>query len=82
MATKKTLYHKRIVFDILSENPIPDSMTLTELELECEEGYIIGGTETKKDEIITGRKAAKMVMELGGDLEFFQMNEFGNEIDD
>jgi len=80
MAKKKTLYYKRIVFDILSEDPIPDSMTLAELERECNEGDFVGSTETKKNELVTGRKAAKMVLNMGSDPAFFQMNDFGNEI--
>ena len=82
MATKKKLYHKRIVVDVLSETPIPDSMTLADLEHEYSCGQYVGCTETKKNQIVTGRKAAKMVMDMGSDPMFFQMNEFGNEVPD
>ena len=82
MATKKKLYHKRIVVDVLSETPIPDGMNLADLEYEMKQGDYVGNTETKKDQIVTGRKAAKMVMETGSDPMFFQMNEFGNEVPD
>ena len=81
MATKKKLYHKRIVVDVLSEEPIPDNMTLADLEHEYSCGQYVGCKEIKKDEIVTGRKAAKMVMAMGSDPTFFMMNEFGNEID-
>jgi hypothetical protein len=82
MATKKKLYHKRIVVEVLSEEPIPDSMTLADLEREYTNGEYVGCTETKKNQIVTGRKAAKMVMEMGSDPAFFMMNEFGNEIEE
>ena len=82
MATKKKLYYKRIIVELLSENPIPDSMTIADLEHEYNEGEYIGCTETKKDVVVTGRKAAKMVMAMGSDPTFFQMNEFGNEIEE
>lgn len=82
MATKKKLYHKRIVVEVLSEEPIPDSMTLADLEHEYTNGDYVGCTETKKNQIVTGRKAAKMVMAMGSDPTFFMMNEFGNEIEE
>lgn len=82
MATKKKLYYKRIVVDVLSEYPIPEHISLTDLEFEMNEGEYVGTMEVKKDQEVTGRKAAKMVMAMGSDPTFFGMNEFGNVVED
>jgi hypothetical protein len=82
MAIKKKLYHKRIVVDVLSEYPIPDLISLIDLEFEMESGEYVGTKEVKKDQEVTGRKAAKMVMAMGSDPTFFGMNEFGNVVED
>ena len=80
MATKKKLYHKQFVVDVLSEEPIDDSMNLEQIHWEMTNGDFVGKIQTKKDAVVTGRKAAKMVMAAGSDPMFFQMNEFGNEV--
>jgi len=80
MATKKKLYHKRIVVDVLSDEPIPENMSLSVLDMEMTQGDYVGSIETKKNEVVTGRKAAKMVIAAGSDPMFFQMNDFGNEV--
>lgn len=82
MATKKKLYYKKIVIDVLSEYPIPDDINLSELDIQMDDGDYVGTIEVKKNQMVTGRKAAKMVMAMGSEPLFFQMNEFGNEVYD
>lgn len=82
MAIKKKLFRKVIQVEILSEEELPEGMTLEQIQYEINEGDCSGQIITKKQEVVTGRKAAKMVMAQGSDPTFFQMNEFGNEIQD
>lgn len=83
MATKKKLYRNVFVVEVLSEEPLPDGMSLQDIDYEITDGHCSGAITTKHyNQEVTGRKAAKMVMAQGTDPEFFQMNEFGNEVDE
>jgi hypothetical protein len=83
MATKKKLYRNVYVVEILSEEPLPDGMSLEQLEYEMNDGDCSGVIDHKHvNQEVTGRKAAKMVIAQGSDPLFFQMNEFGNEVEE
>jgi len=82
MATKKKLFRNVYVVEVLSEEPLGDGMTLEQLQYEMLDGDCSGVVKHKhRNQEVTGRKAAKMVMAQGSLPEFFGMNEFGNEIE-
>jgi hypothetical protein len=83
MATKKKLYRNVFQIEILSEEPLPDDMSLEEIDYQMTDGDCSGAINHKHvNQEVTGRKAAKMVIAQGSDPLFFQMNEFGNEVEE
>jgi len=78
---KKTLYRTVIQLEIISETPIEHSMSVSEMQRECDDGEFSGSTDTViSNEPISGKAAAAKVIEQGSDTEFFNMDEDGNEI--
>lgn len=80
---KKTIYRSVIEFEILSEEPIPDGMTLGEIDEECNTGSFSGihAYKTRNTKLV-GKRAAKAVLRQASDPEFFQMDADGNNLDD
>jgi hypothetical protein len=80
--TKKTIYRTVIMLEILTEEPIPDGMTLGDIDRECEEGMYTGKHETTVfNEPIKGECAAEAVRNQGSDPEFLGMDKDGNELE-
>lgn len=80
---KKKIYRTVIQVEVLSEDPIEHSMSLSEIQRECDEGDYSGSWDTViSNEPISGKEAANKLIEQGSDPEFFQMDEEGNEIKD
>lgn len=79
----KTIYRTVIEIEVLSEEPIPDDMGLDEIQDECNEGSFSGIYDFKvKNQEVKGIEAVKLIKAQGTDVEFFQMDEEGNELDD
>jgi hypothetical protein len=80
---KKTIYRSVIKFEILSDEPIPDEMTLGELHDECDFGSYSGiHGYISQNKPIKGIKAVHLIKAQGSDPEFFGMDENGNDLDD
>ena len=79
---KKKIYKSVLRVEILSEEPLDDCMSLTDIDYETTEGYCSGHLdwESHNAEVI-GREAVNEMQKHGSDVEFFQMDEDGNEID-
>jgi hypothetical protein len=79
----KTIYRTVIRYEVLSETPIPDNMTMGDIERECDEGEYSGKflDNEATNEPLTGKVAADKVKEHGTDTEFFNMDAEGNDID-
>lgn len=83
MKTKKVLYRSVIQIEVLSEYPIPNTMSLDEIEDECNNGSFSGVHDWKiRNEKIEGLDAIKLTKAQGSSIDFFMMDEDGNEIDD
>jgi hypothetical protein len=79
---KKTIYKTVIMLEVLSEEPIPDGMTLGDIDRECEEGMYTGRNETTVfNKPVKGKRAAEAVKRQGSDPSFLNMDENGNEIE-
>ena len=79
---KKQLYRTFITLEVLSEQPIPDNISLSEISNECENGDYSGITDWLiTNEPIVGLEAAEKLKEMGSDPEFFRMDENGNDLD-
>jgi hypothetical protein len=83
MSKKKTLYRSVISFEVISEEPIPDGMTLGDIQDECDEGSYSGAHEYKvQNQPVIGKRAVKLVVAQGSDPEFFQMDSNGNDLNE
>ena len=79
---KKTLYRTVIQIEVLSETPIEHSMSTAEIQQECDDGEFSGMTDTTvSNQPISGKDAAKLVIAQGTDVEFFNMDADGNEVE-
>lgn len=79
---KKVLYRSVIQIEVLSEEPIPDEMTLNDIEDECNTGSFSGVHDWKvRNEKVEGIEAVKLTQAQGSSIDFFSMDENGNEID-
>lgn len=79
---KKKLYRTVIQIEVLSEDPIPEGMSLDQIEEECNTGSFSGVHDfIKTNEVIEGEEAVKAVMAQGSSPDFFQMDENGDEIE-
>ena len=77
---KKKLYRTIIQLEVITEEPL-EQQPLARIAFECDNGDYSGYTNWKvTNQPIKGKKAAKLVIEQGSDLDFFQMDENGNEI--
>lgn len=80
---KKTIYKTVIQIELLSEEPIDSSSDMSALIYEAEEGELSMRTIDKVDnKPLKGKSAVKALKEHGTDLEFFKMDENGNELED
>lgn len=79
---KKQLYRTFITLEVLSEQPIPDNISLSEISKECDYGDYSGITDWQIiNEPIVGFEAAEKLKEMGSDPEFFRMDKNGNDLD-
>ena len=80
--TKKKLYKSVLKIEVLSEEPLPDDVTLNTTQYEINQGDWSGLIEWDyKNAEIVGAEAVNAVQNQGSDPEFFQMDEDGNEMD-
>ena len=81
--SKKKLYKSVLRVEILSEEPYPESVNLEDVNYDITEGHHSGvlNWESHSVELI-GVDAVEEVRKQGTDLEFFQLDEMGNEIDE
>lgn len=81
--SKKILYRTVIKLELLSEEPIPDGLPISEIVREANEGdYSMRSIYmTSSNNTIKGKAAANCVIAQGSDPEFFGMDEQGNEIE-
>jgi len=81
MARKK-LYRTVIEIEVLSKEPIPDDMSLDDIQDECYVGSYSGVHDWKvKNEEVEGEEAVKLVLAQGSSPDFFSMDENGNDLD-
>lgn len=78
---KKTIYKTVIEVEILSEDPIPDGISLSEVAEQGYDGDFSVVAETKSSKPIRGKKAVEAIINQGSDPEFFGMDRDGNEIE-
>jgi hypothetical protein len=81
MTKKKVLYRTVIEIEVLSEEPIPEDMSLDDIEEECNTGSFSGTHDYKvRNEKVEGLEAVKLTQAQGSSVDFFGMDGEGNEL--
>lgn len=79
---KKKLYKTVFQVEVLSEDPIEDSMSLEDIAREGSEGnFSIKTKDILSNDPVIGIYAVKELEKHGSDPEFFMMDSEGNEIE-
>jgi len=79
--SKKILYRNVIRFEVLSEEPIDSGVCLADIVRETVMGDWSGNVQFQKEnEVVMGKRAVKLVCDHGTDLDFFNMDEQGNDL--
>jgi len=81
---KKVIYRTVVKLEILSETPINESLSLDEIFGECndEDGEFSGKSNVVMcNKPVKGIKAVELIKSLGTPIEFFNIDEKGNEVD-
>ncbi len=77
---EQTIYRTVIQFEVLSPDPIPECMTMGQIEEECDTGSYSGrfldNVETNTP--LSGEAAASATRLQGSSPDFFQMDENGD----
>jgi len=79
---KKKLYKSIFTLEVLSEEPISEYDELHNIIYECDTGMYSGFREDIVNIEIEGKDAVKEVEKHGTDLDFFQMDENGDHLED
>jgi hypothetical protein len=80
---KKTIYRTVFSFEVLSEEPLDTGTAFHEIVTETIQGDMSGNVQVvKQNEVVTGKRAAKLTIAQGSDPEFFGMDKDGNKLED
>ena len=79
MVSKRKFYREVITFEILSEEPIPDCLSLGDIHYHTTEGHMSGQFGSTKAEIVDGATMAKLLEKQGSDPEFFMLTPEGED---
>jgi len=79
---KKILYKTVVKVTVLSDEPIGDADMETILRQTDNGGWVGSNKTITQDQPIKGIKAVRAMEAIGSHVEFFQMDEKGNELQD
>lgn len=77
--TKRKFYKTIISMRILSEDPIPRDLTITEIIQECDSGSFVGDEMEHKDTELNGKQAVAALYDVGSEPGFFRLNDRGGD---
>ena len=83
MPVKPTIYRTVFQFEVLSDEPITESMSLTDIADETTNGHMSGRflDNAVDNEALQGKAAVKAVRAQGSDPSFFMLDEDGYELE-
>lgn len=77
--TDRKFYEPEVKFKVLSEQPIPEGMSLEGIAHECIYGDWSMGNSTHKQKELNGKQAARALINQGSDPGFFQLTDKGED---
>ena len=77
------MYRTQITLEILSEEPIPETMPIADILWECNEGKYVAdpNKETLTPQKLSGKEMADALIEAGSDPGFFMLDDEGDPVD-
>jgi hypothetical protein len=79
----KRLFHKRVIrVTILSEEPLDDNMTLSDVEDAIITGDCSGEVNWGNDLVLDSKRTVRALKAQGSDPGFFQLNDDGSDVED
>jgi len=83
MASKRIFYRTIITSEVLSEEPLTGSESLSDIEYLIDVGSCSGKVETTvENEEVDGPRMAQLLQDQESDPDFFGLDETGNDLDD
>ena len=82
MLTDRKFFKTVFTIEVLSEDPLSSSLSLTDIEYEITEGYCSGTIRVEEATEIDGRTAVALLEAQGSDPEFFSLDHKGNDLED
>lgn len=80
--TDRMFYKTVITIEVLSEEPIPDGMSIENIANEAMEGsYSMRSLEEAKETLLNGKEAADALLEQGSNPSFFRLTDDGNDVE-
>lgn len=76
----KQMHKTTYTFVVLSEEPIHNAMEMSTVVAECDDGAYVAHTMTHKDEPVSPKRMATLLVQAGSDPSFFQLDDEGNEL--
>ncbi len=77
----RQFYRTTYTYTVLSENPMADSLSLTDIAYMTDEGDCVGRFGETKTETLTSKEAADALNDAGSEPGFFMLNDDGEEIE-
>lgn len=75
----RKFYKTTFTIEVLSEEPLGDELTLSQIDYAITEGPCVGFTLLNRQEELTSKQMADALYEAGSDPGFFQLDDDGNE---
>jgi hypothetical protein len=82
MTSKRSFYKTTYVVEVLSEEPIPDDLTLRQVITEAEEGGYSSQVTSTTTAVLDGPTAARELLAQQSDSAFFQLTEDGDDLEE
>lgn len=78
----KTIYKTTFTLIVLSEQPLPLGVSLSDIQYETDDGeWLLQALEGNKTEL-SGTEAVEAIKQAGSEPGFFNMDQEGNEIEE
>ena len=78
--TGRKFYRTLYTVEVLSEEPLPEGITLEDINYEIVEGGCSGVVTTSVEEVLDGAAMAKALKRQFSDPEFFRLTEDGEDV--
>ncbi len=73
----KKFYKTTLTYEVLSEEPVPDEISLEEVAREASQGRYVGRSGPRFETELCGRSMATSLYEFGSEPNFFMLDDEG-----